>query len=53
MLLKSINNTPYYDFKNCTSKIICEPVSFAELKKIVGKRKFFNRALYRKPHEKT
>ena len=53
MLLKSTNNTPYHGFKNRMSKVICAPISFAELKKPVGKRKFFNTALYRKPHEKT
>ena len=52
MLLKSINSTPYHGFKNHMPKIICIPLSFAESKKAVGKRKLFKRVLYRKPHKK-
>ena len=39
-------------FQKHMPKIICAPLSFAEPKKAVGKRKFFKRALYRKPHKK-
>ena len=54
MLLKSINNTPYHGcFKNHMPKIICAPLSFPELKKAVGERKFYKRALYRKLREQT